>query len=101
MSSYEPYQSKLIDCKRVKPFVDELVRRFGTAEAAATYAMVATSTIRRIQHEKHCSVHAVTARKIIVALDHKREEDKVHARLLKQRQKQVEVEDSWERLVGY
>jgi hypothetical protein len=95
--SYEPYHKTTIDCKQIRPHTKELVDRCGTAEAAGEYALVATSTIRRIVNGVHCTVQQATARKILIALEHRREEDRknheVHERLLKERRRQATQED--------
>jgi len=95
-NSYEPYHKTTIDCYKIRPHTAELVDRCGTAQAAGKYALVATSTIRRILHGTHCTVQQETARRILVALEHRRKEDrlnhKVHDRLLKARQRAAQVE---------
>jgi len=105
MSSYEPYHKTTIDCKKIRPHVKELVDRCGTAQAAAKYALVSPQTIQRIMHATYCNVQQATARKILLALEHRREEDRrnhaVHDRLLKARVAQARIEDHQERLVGY
>jgi hypothetical protein len=96
MSSYEPYHKTTIDCFKIRPHTRELVDRCGTAKAAGDYALVATSTIRRILHGTHCTVQQETARRILVALEHRRIEDRknhaVHENLLKARQRAAQVE---------
>ena len=103
--AYEKYHRSTIDCKKIRPHVNELVDRCGTIEAAGEYALVGKSTIARILHEVNCSVQQSTAQKILLALDHRRQEDRanrtVHERLLKARHEQKRIEDLQERLAGY
>jgi len=103
--SYEKYHKSLIDCKQVRPYVKELVLRCGNAKAAGEYSLVAASTIHRILHNVHCTVQQETARKLFLALQHRREEDRknheVHDELLKARKEQARQEDRLERLIGY
>lgn len=83
----------------------ELVDRCGSPVAAAKYALVGYQTIYRILHSVHCNVQQATAKKLLLALEHRRQEDRVnkttHARLLKARQEQARIEDNQERLAGY
>jgi len=103
--SYEKYHKSLIDCQQIRPYVKELVQRCGNAKAAAEYSLVAASTIGRIMHSVHCTVQHETARKLIIALEHRRIEDRknheVHDELLKARRAQAMQEDRLERLIGY
>jgi len=111
VSSYEKYHKSTIDCSKIQPHTKELVDRCGTAQAAAQYALVSPQTVQRILHGVHCTVQQATARKILIALEHKRIEDRrfhrTHAKLLKARQdaaridQQREREDRQERLAGY
>jgi len=105
VSSYEPYHKTTIDCAKIRPHTKELVDRCGDAKAAGQYALVAGSTIRRILHGTHCTVQKETARRILVALEHRRIEDRkakrVHENLLRARQEQARIERSQEALVGY
>lgn len=99
------YHNTTIDCKKIRPHLKELVDRCGSPAAAAKYALIGTNTVYRITHGINCTVQQETARKILFALEHKREEDKinksVHERFLKARQAQARLEDSQERLIGY
>ena len=103
--SYESYHKSLVDCKKIKPHVEELVARCGNAGAAAEYALVGSSTLRRIMNDVHCTVQIATARKILIALEHRREEDSknhsVHENLLKIRREQAMREDRIGRMAGY
>ena len=103
--SYEPYHKTTIDCNKIRPHVKELVDRCGGYKAAAEYSLVGANTLRRIMHGVNCSVQQETARRVLMALEHRRQEDRqnhrVHERLLKARQKQAQLEDRQERLVGY
>jgi hypothetical protein len=103
--SYEKYHRSTIDCEKIRPHVKELVDRCGTIEAAGAYALVGKTTIARILHGVNCTVQRATASKIILALDHRREEDRkshrVHKRLLEARMAQARLEDTQERLIGY
>src|SRR5215831_4444534 len=103
--SYEPYHKTTIDCYKIRPHVKELVDRCGTFAKAAEYSLVGANTLRRIIHGVNCSVQHETARRVLLALDHRREEDRknhaVHDRLLKARIKQAQIEDRQQRLVGY
>jgi len=105
MSSYEPYHKTTIDCEKIRPHVKELVDRCGTAQAAAEYALVSPQTIQRIMHGTYCSVQQATAKKLLIALEHRRKEDRTihrtHERLLKARQEQARIEGNLERLAGY
>jgi hypothetical protein len=103
--AYEKYHRSTIDCSKIRPHTKELVDRCGTIEAAGEYAMVGKSTIARIMHGVNCNVQKTTAGKILLALEHRREEDRkngqVHERLKKARQEQKRIEEAQERLVGY
>lgn len=103
--TYEPYHKTTIDCKKIRPHVKELMDRCGGSVEAGKYALVAHSTLLRIMHGVNCSVQKETARKILLALDHKRQEDKanheVHERFLKARQEQARIEAHQQRLLGY
>jgi hypothetical protein len=103
--SYEPYHKTTIDCKQIRPHVKELIDRCGDATAAGQYALVGKSTLLRIMNGVNCSVQKATAAKILVALDHRRIEDRknkqVHERLLKARQEQARIEAHQQRLLGY
>lgn len=98
MSSYEPYHKTTIDCYKIRPHTKELVDRCGSPKAASQYSLVASSTIRRILHGTHCTVQQETARRILIALEHRRIEDRknhaVHSKLLKARQRAAQVERS-------
>lgn len=101
----EKYHNSTIECKKIRPHVQELVHRCGSAELAGEYSLVGKSTIRRIMNDVHCTVQQATARKLLLALDHKRIEDRknhtVHENLLKARQEQAKIESHQERLLGY
>lgn len=102
---YEPYHKTTIDCKKIRPHVKELVDRCGDAAAAGRYSLVGKSTLLRIMNGVNCTVQQATARKILMALEHRREEDRknhaVHQRLLKARQEQARIEARQEGLTGY
>ena len=103
--TYEPYHKTTVDCHKIRPHVKELVDRCGTYAKAAEYSFVGANTLRRIMHGVNCSVQHETARRVLLALEHRREEDRknhqVHDRLLKARQQQAILEDRQDRLVGY
>jgi len=100
----EEYHKSAVPCSNVLPHTKELVKRCGGAPQAAAYALVTPQTINRILGEKQCTIQRGTARKILIALEHRREEDteikKVHDRLLRKRQQDA-IEGNRERLVGY
>lgn len=85
------YHKSAVDCSTVRPHTKELVKRCGGAPQAAEYALVAPQTLNRILGESQCRIQQATARKILIALEHRREEDieikKIHDRLLRKRQK--------------
>jgi len=101
----EKYHRTTIDCSKIYPHTKELVDRCGTAEDAAEYALVSPQTIRRILNGIHCTVQQATARKIIIALEHRRKEDRtikqVHNRFLNARRKQAQLEEQQMSLLGY
>ena len=103
--SYEPYHKTTIDCSKIRPHVKELVDRCGGYKQAGEYSLVGTNTLRRIMHGVNCSVQQETARRVLMALEHRRQEDRqnhrVHERLRQARMKQAQLEDRQERLVGY
>jgi len=103
--SYTKYHRTTIDCTKVRPFLKELIDRCGGPTEAAEYALIGTGTVYRIMHGVHCNCTQGTAQKILLALDHRRQEDRsnkrVHDRLLKARQEQKRIEDLQERLAGY
>lgn len=100
---YAPHPT--VSCDAIKPHVKELVDRCGSPVAAAKYALVGYQTIYRITHGVHCTVQQATAKKILIALEHRRKEDRsnkrTHERLLKARQEQARIEGNQERLAGY
>jgi hypothetical protein len=95
------YISTNVDCRRLRPFVKELVDRCGNMKEAGEYAMVSGNTIRRILNNEHCTTQRETARKLILALEHRREEDRKNhstsARLLAERKKAASIEARRER----
>ena len=101
----KPYHRTLIECSKIRPHVKELVERCGSTGAAAKYALVGHQTVLNVMNNKYCAVQRETARKLLLALEHRREEDHlnnaVHNRLLKARQVQARMEDQAGRLVGY
>jgi hypothetical protein len=103
--AYEKYHKSLVDCIKIKPHTRELVDRCGSFEAAAEYAFVGHMTLRRILSGVHCSVQLGTATKILIALEHRRKEDRsikrTHERLKKARMAQVQLEEQQLRLLGY
>jgi hypothetical protein len=105
MKRSKPYHRTLIECSKIRPHVKELVDRCGSINAAAKYALVGNQTILNVLNNKYCAVQRETARKFLLALEHRREEDRlnnaVHKRLLKARQAQARIEDQQERLIGY
>jgi hypothetical protein len=94
--SYERYHKTLVPVREVRPHVKELVDRCGTMQAAARYALVAPNTIGRILAGANETMQKSTASKLMIALEHRRKEDRstrrTHARLLKARQSQARME---------
>lgn len=88
--------STLIDCKKILPYVLELVLRCGSREAAANYSQVACSAIYRITSYGQCTVQVATARKLLLALDARRREDRAAGHtpeaLLQHRMKMADAE---------
>jgi len=103
--AWEKYHKTTIDCSKVRPHVKELVDRCGNVQAAAKYSLVGGSTIHRVLHGVNCSIQQATARKLLLALEHRREEDRknhaVHERLLRARQEQARIERTQQELIGY
>jgi hypothetical protein len=100
------YHRTLIDCSRIKPFLEELVERCDSADVAAEYAGISGSSIYRIRHDEHCTVQRRTAQLILAALENKRDEDLVTERNRRKRVtdailRQSELDDAIERLTGY
>lgn len=95
----------LVECKKVLKFVQELTLRCGSTEKAARYAGVGVSTLYKIYHYEQCTIQRDTARKLIMALDERRREDRrngvVSQQLIDQRHKQAKREERIERLSGY
>ena len=102
---YEKYHRTTIDCSKIRPHLKELIDRCGSPVKAAEYALVGQGTVYRIMHGVNCTVQQATASKILIALEHRRKEDRsnkaTHTRLLKARQQQHRLEDLQERLAGY
>jgi hypothetical protein len=103
--TYEPYHRTTIDCSKIRPHLKELIDRCGGPSQAAEYALLGTGTVYRIMHGVNCSVQQATARKVLVALEHRRKEDRVnksvHTRYLNIRRKQAQQQERMERLAGY
>lgn len=99
------YHATTVPCTNVRPHLNELINRCGSPTAAAKYALVGTNTVYRIMNGVNCNLQRDTAAKIMLALRHKREEDRVngevHERLLRARQEQARLEDRQLRLLGY
>lgn len=99
------YHATTVPCERMRPFLKELIDRCGSPTAAAEYALIGSSTVYRIMHSYNCNMQNAVAQKIILALNHKRQEDRanreVHERLLKARREQARIEDGQLRLMGY
>jgi len=93
--TYTRYHKTLVDVKDVAPYVRELVDRCGTMQAAGRYALVAPNTIGRILAGANETMQAATASKLLIALEHRRKEDRTlrrtHDRLLKARQRQARI----------
>lgn len=70
------YDSKMIDCKKILVFAKELILRCGSKEQAARYSEIAVSTFYRITSYEQCSLQVPTAKKLLLALDRKRREDR-------------------------
>jgi len=70
------YDSQMIDCSKILSFVGELVLRCGSRENAARYASIGVSTIYKVTSYGQCSVQVPTAKKLLLALDRKRREDR-------------------------
>jgi len=94
--SYVKYHKTLVPVKEVRPHVQELVDRCGTRQKAAQYALVAPNTIGRILAGANETMQKSTASKLILALEHRRKEDrsirKTHKRLLQARQRQARMD---------
>lgn len=103
--AHQRYQRQTIDCSKIRPHAKELVDRCGSCEAAGAYAGIGKSTFFRILNSYNCSVQQATARKILLALERRREEDRrnhsVNERLLEAKNRQARIEDNQERLAGY
>jgi|SRR5215472_10909325 len=103
--SYEKYHRTTIDCSKVRPHLTELIDRCGGPAQAAEYALLGTGTVYRIMHGVNCTVQQATARKILLALEHRRKEDRsnkaIHTRFLNVRKEQAMRADRIERLAGY
>jgi hypothetical protein len=104
--AYEKYRpAGKIDCSKIRPHVKELVDRCGSYEAAAEYALVGHMTLRRVMNGVYCTVRQDTARKILLALEHRRKEDRsnhrTHKRLLDARRAQAKLENAQLNLLGY
>lgn len=100
------YHRSLIDCSRIKPFLEELVVRCGSPEVAAEYIGIGSTSVYRIRHEEHCTMQRRTAQLILSSLEHKRDEDAATERNKRKRLeqgllRQSELDDNMERLVGY
>jgi hypothetical protein len=84
------YHKTAVECSTVRPHTKELVERCGGAPQAAEYALVTPQTINRILGSKQCTIQQVTARKLLLALEHRRLEDeevgKIRDRLRRIRQ---------------
>src|SRR5215831_21038647 len=96
LMSYERYHKTLVPVKEVRPHVVELVDRCGTRQKAAQYALVAPNTIGRILAGANETMQKSTASKLMIALEHRRKEDRsnnrTHKRLLKARQRQARMD---------
>lgn len=103
--TYEPYHKTTIDCHKIRPHTKELVDRCGGFGEAGEYSLVAASTLRRIMHGVNCTVQKETARKILLALEHRRIEDRkvkqIHENFRKARQEQARIERNQAELAGY
>jgi hypothetical protein len=103
--SYEKYHRTTIDCSKIRPHLKELIDRCGSPAKASEYALIGQGTVYRIMHGVNCTVQQLTARKILMALEHRRREDRInkatHTRFLNIRKEQARREAEQERLVGY
>jgi hypothetical protein len=103
--SYKPYEKRTVDAKQIRPHAIELVRRCGNWQETAEYAGIGKSTIARIYNGANERIQMATARKILMALERRREEDRknysVNQRLIKAKRDQAKLEDNIERLAGY
>lgn len=100
------YHRSLVDCSKIKPFLEELVQRCGSPDAAAEYIGIGTTSVYRIRNEEHCTMQKRTAQLILASLEHKRNEDAVTERNRRNRlalglNTQDRIEDKLERLAGY
>jgi len=90
------YHATTIDCRKIRPHAKELIDRCGGRKAAAEYSFVPENTLYRIINGVNCNVQHETAKKILVALEHRREEDRLHhevsERFRKARQEQARIE---------
>lgn len=105
VGTMKKYHATTVPCERLRPHLQELINRCGSPTAAAEYALIGASTVYRIMHSYNCNMQRGVAEKILLALKHKREEDRenheVHERLLKARKEQARIEDGQLRLLGY
>jgi hypothetical protein len=70
------YDSQMVDCKQILPFAKELILRCGSVEKAARYSEIGVSTYYKVTSYGQCYVLKPTAKKLILALDRKRREDR-------------------------
>lgn len=98
-------QHGTIECKSVRPFLQELVRRCGNAEAAASLAGMSASSLRSALQDQQCRMQKATARRIITALAERRRLDRREGIVSETFRRALVVqaarEDKVNRLAGY
>jgi len=99
------YNSTCVPCSKIYEYVMELVYRCGTRVEAAKYAGIGVSTIFKITNYGQCTVQVPTAKKLLLALDRRRREDRaaghVHPSLLEVRRQAEDTEKRIERNTLY
>lgn len=77
--SYQKYgpDGGVVDCKPIRPFVQELFRRYNNRRDLTAEAIgISPQAITNILYNGQCTIQRATAKKIILALDNKRREDR-------------------------
>jgi hypothetical protein len=75
----------MVEAIMVENYLGELVGRCGNKRMAASYSLVSVSTIDNILRHQTAWIQSTTARRILLALEHKREEDRFAAENMKRR----------------
>jgi hypothetical protein len=94
-----------VECKKIRKFVAELVDRCGSSDLAGVASGVAANTIRSVLHEERCTMQLRTAKRLLVALDQRRKEDRRNGstseRFREARRRQADIEEKIDRTLGY